>query len=293
MIIYIPDSNIFISNPKFIPNLLKLIEPKRSAIFIPFIVVQELEGLQKSEKTSVNARIAVKFLQQALLTLNGIHWQKIDQRFTPTDSNVLITNDDQILDCCLFAKLHITESVFLLTGDKNLSLKAAIHGIVVPKISSVGSLLEDCGSGLYLERDHEMDIDLEENENLEVGLEGGAMELEMEDVLLSLTTDFTREISPLLLKILKSYSESQSLHAPIIHKKDLEIPPFPWSILDIVHVLNGPLINVKSSVLSEQMAKDIGRSLRNKACSFTYGEMEILAHEFKNLLSKLGGRSLT
>ena len=42
------------------------------------------------------------------------------------------SNDDKILDCCLYFKNHVyknTKDVVLLTCDRNLSVKAMVHSI--------------------------------------------------------------------------------------------------------------------------------------------------------------------
>lgn len=40
------------------------------------------------------------------------------------------SNDDKILDCCLYAVEHITPNVVMLCNDKNLCIKSELHGII-------------------------------------------------------------------------------------------------------------------------------------------------------------------
>ncbi|KAJ3055051.1 hypothetical protein HK097_011614 [Rhizophlyctis rosea] len=78
---------------------------------------------------SICAKQAIAFLHKYLLTDHpGIRGQRVDQ-YLPGTNLSQVTNDDKILECCRFAQANLTENVLMLSNDKNLCVKAHIHGV--------------------------------------------------------------------------------------------------------------------------------------------------------------------
>ncbi|KAJ8323672.1 hypothetical protein QVD99_007163 [Batrachochytrium dendrobatidis] len=118
-------------------------------LFIPEVVVQELDGLKfnHSKDTLIHddaleriklslgdcARQAIQFLFNALsdFSNNKVRGQVKSNVSTLYGSDIV--NDDLILQCCLQCVPETASKVVLLSNDKNLCVKALIHGI--PTIS--------------------------------------------------------------------------------------------------------------------------------------------------------------
>lgn len=151
------DTNYLLSDLKLIHQLILMVPNFNACIFIPYIVIKELDGLKSSKKMlelknyedkavsiGVLARNAINLLQELFLNHSpGLVGQRksdtLDSVLSPNNSFnnlksfVRHTNsspDDLILDCCLFAQAASKNGiVFLLSNDKNLCLKALIHHI--------------------------------------------------------------------------------------------------------------------------------------------------------------------
>ncbi|KAJ3410080.1 hypothetical protein HDV05_004105 [Chytridiales sp. JEL 0842] len=61
----------------------------------------------------------------------GVRGQRLDERVKSEmeEGGVRLNNDDLILECCRYCQYRLSTDVYLLTEDKNLSLKAMVHGI--------------------------------------------------------------------------------------------------------------------------------------------------------------------
>jgi hypothetical protein len=104
-------------------------------VVIPFIVLQELDGLKSGDgAVSLEARRAVQFLSdevsQDRIWIRGQCYDEVPFNTSKLFSN----NDDQILKCCLYFKELVEEDdgnspydVLLLTKDRVLQVKAKSH----------------------------------------------------------------------------------------------------------------------------------------------------------------------
>ncbi|KAJ3041931.1 hypothetical protein HDV00_008440 [Rhizophlyctis rosea] len=162
-VVIVLDTNYLISHLLFLQRLLQILPKPAVLLLVPYIVINELDALKEYFKTSSSARRrnaeaadrirdepalsdsetkaiksnladcarqAIAFLHKYMLADNtGIKGQTIDQYVPGTDYTQL-TNDDKILDCCRYAQLYMSTRTLLLSNDKNLCLKAHIHGIV-------------------------------------------------------------------------------------------------------------------------------------------------------------------
>ncbi|KAI8820081.1 PIN domain-containing protein [Fimicolochytrium jonesii] len=176
--ILILDTNYLISHLPFLQRLLPaLAHDPNFLIVIPYVVVTELDGLKeswkksqakiaetarergrefdvggKSERPDV-ARRAIDFLFRGMARgVRGLVGQ--------TRKDVLGdvgeergNGDDQILECCRYVQNRITPRVMLMSNDKNLCLKALIHGIQTVtnySTSTPGEFLDQARSHLGL-----------------------------------------------------------------------------------------------------------------------------------------------
>ncbi|KAI8137293.1 PIN domain-containing protein [Fennellomyces sp. T-0311] len=146
------DTNFLISNLGYLKALTAEAElqPGSLLVIVPWIVVQELDGLKMRNKIQGGrdgggnvgdlARIAMRFLEDALrkkrMWLRG---QKTDEIF---DRNARLTKgDDSILDCCRYFQ-QIVRPVTLFTNDRNLAIKAMIHEITSLSSENKAQMME-------------------------------------------------------------------------------------------------------------------------------------------------------
>ncbi|KAL0478389.1 transcriptional protein Swt1 [Acrasis kona] len=114
---------------------------KDTIIVIPFMVLMELDGLKKSRQPLVaqSARVAIDYLDKhfdkvrnaSKLTVPSIVGQRASDEMSVKERG-LPNNcpDDRILNCCLYFKdkvINKNQNIYLLTNDKNLRVKAAVH----------------------------------------------------------------------------------------------------------------------------------------------------------------------
>lgn len=128
------DTNFILSHLKILNDLKSIGEEYGLVLIIPITVVKELDGL-KSENNiglvskdglstkSVGhlARWANEWIYSSLANnSNVVKGQRLDQRLDKT-----VTQDDAILDCCLYFKKSYPNTLqVLLSNDKNFCLKA-------------------------------------------------------------------------------------------------------------------------------------------------------------------------
>ncbi|KAI8911347.1 PIN domain-containing protein [Powellomyces hirtus] len=132
-------------------------------IVVPYVVVKELDALKEHNKkkfrehteavekrvmgqlntveggivdnrTGVTlgnlARKAVDFLFKKLAAQHrGLKGQSLNDHISDSDIVGQMDNDDKILECCRFVIQRITPKTILMSNDKNLCVKALIHGI--------------------------------------------------------------------------------------------------------------------------------------------------------------------
>ena len=125
----------------FLVRLMSELQDKAIHVLIPQMVLQELDGLKNSKIESIayQSRCCTAALQTALLQqqqqqqqLLGHSVIEIQQKsqsietLGPGDSN-----DDHILDCCLYWMKYESPYCLLITNDRNLAIKAMAHKIVV------------------------------------------------------------------------------------------------------------------------------------------------------------------
>ncbi|KAL1516696.1 hypothetical protein ABEB36_000574 [Hypothenemus hampei] len=140
------DTNIFIHNLAKIKELLnlKLNDDQKLIIYVPWMVLQELDYIKHESSVKSKALIAQKCINEYLTHPESrLFGQSIDdldnQKFVGT------TPDDKILASCLQAKEKF-DHVICLTNDINLRNKALING------------LESCSSKEILQKVNQTDF---------------------------------------------------------------------------------------------------------------------------------------
>ncbi|XP_012162899.1 uncharacterized protein LOC101454433 isoform X2 [Ceratitis capitata] len=131
---FILDTNVLIDYLVFLEELshMKLCDTSGTILYVPYIVLQELDKLKQfavSEGAKVRAVRAIKYLNAKFETKNK-HLQA-QSAMSELEHLVEITSpDDRIINCCLQVKQHV-DNVILLTEDINLRNKAICNNILV------------------------------------------------------------------------------------------------------------------------------------------------------------------
>lgn len=134
-----PDTNWWLAHLPLISNLYSRL-PMNARIIIPFVVVQELDGLKKNKDDSQVAEAATRansWIAQSLKDHQRLTRLVVQPRPSAAIlSNSSLSNDDEILDCCLdyLRKGGGTgRALVLFSNDKNLGIKA--HSLQIPCLS--------------------------------------------------------------------------------------------------------------------------------------------------------------
>ncbi|KAJ1950214.1 hypothetical protein EC988_004472, partial [Linderina pennispora] len=129
------DTNYLLSSLDLIKSLASIALQHKLVIVVPWVVVQELDGLKTAHKskmtsngqvgsTSFLAREAIRYFEQELGRVgSALRGQKRSESLK--DETV---NDDQILDCCLYFMEKFGLPVTILSRDRNMNVKARING---------------------------------------------------------------------------------------------------------------------------------------------------------------------
>ncbi|XP_076454677.1 uncharacterized protein LOC143289554 [Babylonia areolata] len=133
LVYVVVDTNIFIGELDTLKHLrdMTLKDYGRPYLIIPWVVLQELDGLKMSWAKSRRAQNAVRYIHSCLINLHPrVRGQTPAEASEPVDNFRAQCNDDRILQCCLQCqRKHGGSSVMLLTDDMNLENKAVVMGI--------------------------------------------------------------------------------------------------------------------------------------------------------------------
>ncbi|KAI9027393.1 PIN domain-containing protein [Phycomyces nitens] len=131
------DTNFLISHLGYLQSLLTkaALHPKVVTLVVPWAVVRELDGLKMSSKQKTGGaslgelvRTVMRFLERELRNKTPcLRGQKSYEIYDQKTKNGL--GDDSILDCCMYFMHNLSKPVTLFSNDRNLSIKAMIHGI--------------------------------------------------------------------------------------------------------------------------------------------------------------------
>eukprot|EP00088_Acartia_fossae_P042464 TRINITY_DN4459_c0_g1_i7.p1 TRINITY_DN4459_c0_g1~~TRINITY_DN4459_c0_g1_i7.p1 ORF type:complete len:748 (-),score=155.99 TRINITY_DN4459_c0_g1_i7:123-2366(-) len=135
--IRVADTNIYIHNFELLSKI-----AENEVLAVPWVVIQELDGLKKHTNTRVaaNARAAVRWLNQVLKDKEkkvGFMFQKMSEIATVAGAEE--NADDKILLYCLYLKDLYGDSITLVTNDANLTTKAGIEEVNVLSAQELNS----------------------------------------------------------------------------------------------------------------------------------------------------------
>lgn len=134
LLICVLDTNVLLNHVSCLKRFIvktKSFSTVKSFI-VPWIVLQELDGLKNDKKIVKLAGNAIKFLNEQFKIKDGLF--KGETRTNNKEEKKLLVednNDDQVLKCCLnvVSTISPNENVMLLTDDINLQNKALVHNV--------------------------------------------------------------------------------------------------------------------------------------------------------------------
>ena len=177
------DTNFLISNLSLIKNLQEVADTYGYIIVLPWVVIQELDGLKSlRRKTSTThdgikvpiatlARKATDWIYTALAQLDHrVVGQKLTEVCSAQTSS--LHGDDGILDCCQYFLQEKQLLTVILSNDRNLCNKALIHDIKTVSYvkgltaKAIGEVIqnETLIWTKHFDSDEEMTMDYEEEE---------------------------------------------------------------------------------------------------------------------------------
>jgi len=116
-------------------------------IVVPYVVINELDGLKKSQENHINAgaRAAIsKINHEMSLNEDWLIGQSLEDTFMKNHAFGKKTNDDMILDCALYFDrkvLNNEKKVILVTKDKGLSIKARLNKLRVNTMDELNNVI--------------------------------------------------------------------------------------------------------------------------------------------------------
>ncbi|GAA5866899.1 hypothetical protein JCM3774_004597 [Rhodotorula dairenensis] len=147
------DTNVLISHLALLRAFVRLADEiptsNRPLLFVPQIVLSELDGLKASQRPadfcdhddrppsraniSVLARSAIGWLLHTISSGSTVlRGQKRTETLLPLTNGARLAedNDTLVLDAALWCRDHgVAQNVFLLTDDRNLQLRATVEGL--------------------------------------------------------------------------------------------------------------------------------------------------------------------
>lgn len=134
------DTNFLISHLPLLEEVQELHPQYGHTIVVPWIVIQELDGLKESKKISTYT-IGYEKVQRSSVShlarraTNWIYKQLaanstavVGQKLTEIN-DLNLNGDDAILDCCRYFQERRNALTVILSNDKNLCTKSLIHGV--------------------------------------------------------------------------------------------------------------------------------------------------------------------
>ncbi|EDV98327.1 GH22729 [Drosophila grimshawi] len=150
---FVLDTNVLIESLHLMRDVAnsRLLGTAGSILYVPYMVIKELDILKCKQLTSFAARRAIEYLNGKFDDLD-----KIEAQSALEDAEQLIdidSADDSIINCCLQLKQQLTH-MMLLTNDNNLRLKARASSI---KVSTCHQLSSHKSNWWTLARDRRED----------------------------------------------------------------------------------------------------------------------------------------
>ena len=132
------DTNVLLGHLNFITELRdSVVSGLQPTLVLPWVVIQELDGLKENEMVGRQAHKAVKFIHACVADGHPrVRVQRSDEERSGKELRIEC-NDDRILECCLYFQTVVFGErngskkgmVALFTNDVNLSVKSMVHNI--------------------------------------------------------------------------------------------------------------------------------------------------------------------
>ncbi|KAI0225308.1 hypothetical protein L0F63_002538 [Massospora cicadina] len=143
--VLVVDTNFFIDDRAFFCRLMELGSAFNLLIIVPFVVLQELDGLKERRELTLSMQQLHRYIAEGHRGIRGQRREQIlreesvsfhrrlrSDRFAPK------VEDDQILDCCLYFQHQFPYTLItLLTRDRLLITKALVHDIYHVDVSGL------------------------------------------------------------------------------------------------------------------------------------------------------------
>ncbi|KAI9227043.1 MAG: PIN domain-containing protein [Piptocephalis tieghemiana] len=124
----VPDTNIFLHSLTFLSELVSLARKVHFRVVVPWVVIQELDGLKKNPRVREEAGAAIGFLHERLEAGDpGLQGEKPDPAVlagTSVDSGSPVLADDKILLCASTLAVTSKRPTSLISDDRNMLVKA-------------------------------------------------------------------------------------------------------------------------------------------------------------------------
>jgi len=269
------DTNVFVSNLSLLNHLMDDMDVK---LMIPWMVVQELDGLKNSTSrdTAVRARAAVRWLHNCLQGGHpGVLTQTAEQSKRSAIRFESKSADDRILACCLLLK-EDGNKVTLVTNDVNLANKGLINQVRCGDSETIFSVLNGEDKVVVEQQDVQQEGPDEKKVCRELILQG---------------ENTTRDLLEVVLK-----KEFQLAYGDKLWEKMVSIKPKPsrphWTLSNLFtlfskhHIAvfglafprNGLMLKQRLGTLKERLKS---RILRVKEVKIVLGEMSGLYETIK------------
>lgn len=263
------DTNFLIDHLSWLIHVQNYLESDPIArVVIPYVVIQELDGLKQRLDS---AKEAISFILSAVKSKKCVHISKLELS--------LDNNDDLILETALHCK-NKSNHVILCSNDNNLCIKALVHSLKTvskPLIKPlefyfqlkglVNNSVVELGVPRVLE---EMEIDTDLDEMIS---ESRLQDTKLDYILYDLIILTETTLNPLFYNCLEK-----------VYGKDSNyLKQWPWNIKDLFKILLdhelvaftfikwSKLSNSKSQL--RNMAKDLERSVRFQKTLVTVGDL--------------------
>lgn len=134
------DTNFLISHLPLLEEVKELHPQYGHIIVVPWIVIQELDGLKESKRVSTYTVGHAKVQRNSVshLARKATDWiykqlaanstAVVGQKLTEIN-DLNLNGDDAILDCCRYFQERRNALTVILSNDKNLCTKSLIHGV--------------------------------------------------------------------------------------------------------------------------------------------------------------------
>lgn len=234
------DTNFMLTHLDIVEELRELAEEYKQVIIVPWIVVQELDGLKSSTRKNYDsissaddtaapetigflARKATAWIYQAFAQRDSrVVGQKLTQRI---DKN--LKGDDSILDCCLYFQEEYLLLTVILSNDRNMCNKSLVHNIktVTYTKTLTAKQISEMVQAEVPEWQHQINI-----QQIKLAEKLKAKEQELEYIKKYVTGDAVEQDENMIdlpQLISPSFKEKEKVEEVEVEEMDQDDPPLP------------------------------------------------------------------